>query len=701
MNKKTLLLLLTILIVGLIVLVSAQRVIVKNVIKFDNSFQAINGVENINFNTDDVLLATSPETVVTLPNIFKENLDASSTALIDATNNVMYLTPSILITPNGEITPLPPQSVVSNNGKQYSVRDTDITFVEGVIKTTSFYSFYSPNIKVDKDEFKDVLFLTSSERGDSFIIYDKDQQLQKLNTDTQVEMDKFTFAIGGEILEGEIEMDLTFFGEEEISNLQIEEEFAKEAESNDGSQDGEIGDQASGGGGGSSGGTTPSGANTSSLRAFITAFFKSKNVSHIPNIEVVIVEKTEYVDAQIRIDDTSNNLVNATLNILNLDDSIVSVHAINPSEVNQKIKVDELVADTEYKYYVTMSYLNQYYEMVQYSSSKLKFSTKALDVNIELSEAAEDFIEIYVYSDLGEKIEYGEVVIYDDKTNEIHREPIDPDALASNQATILFSQLKPDNEYTFTVENLSYKDEVHYIEEEQLFTTQKQTPIIYDATVSTNSVKGEFSITSSNIFDPNNSVDKIRYEAYEIGNLQVPVATVQKTYYVSDRSATFGVDNTALRRNQDYVFKVTIIGNNNSNNFEVSTAFTSTVKIAGKRAPSAKLVIDYTTGTSFGGSIMFVDIENTIKTVSKLNLYENGHLIESKIINDHGNKYIFEFENLNLNTVYNLELEMTFDLEDGGGAYIDFPMESRVVITKKTNFSLFNTRFNLYDWRKL
>ena len=355
------------------------------------------------------------------------------------------------------------------------------------------------------------------------------------------------------------------------------------------------------------------------------------------------------------LENSSGKKVYQSVENLGVDEIDLSVSTLKPNTdytlvVESTYAVDGITYTKNfvYKIFRTLS-IGISVEKDVFTSESLGFAltvdkdTKVKSVDVVLSNSA------------GETIQTKTVNIEVSETEEIIRELVD------------FSGLSSNTEYTVSLTNVLYEGQIltnGYIES-LTYKTLKTKPILSGTSYEVNKRDGAFSLRLENIQDPDNGIQKYRFEIYVAST--VGEAEPIKTVETDKAEITVNIDDENILRNVEYVFKVVAEFQDNEKIYEYESEYSEVFSMDGVAFPTVRFEESTVTFERITGTIRIEDNENAIdETETQITVTYTDSIGNLKSFTSTGSYDIpVDVNNLRANETYRFGVYATIDLKDG------------------------------------
>lgn len=417
-----------------------------------------------------------------------------------------------------------------------------------------------------------------------------------------------------------------------------------------------------------------SGSSIFGLKDFFEDLFNS-NSSVTPEVNVVLTPGYSTVTADIDVFDPSN-AIQGKMNAYLYDENknLITFKEFDPAE-KVTISFDSLESETSYIFEIEASYTtskNEEYTGIFYSSM---FTTSRIALDVKVIQQLSDSFTLNVKVP-DESITYARFEVY--KNDSLGSEYIGEyevnidEALTSEGYNMKVSGLESNTTYTVNLVEMTVEGESIEGDQSLLVSTLKLTPTVSAPIVYPEPLESLFKVISPEINDPDNSIDTLNYEVWEVdatGN-KTYITSIEKTAQNMNEYANIYVDGDIIKRNTTYQFRVVAEGFDNLHYYKVESEFSGNYIMSGIEPPVAIFSYDMATDITFNSIMLdveIVDLNGAIVGSPVLEIYKGADKLASSYTLAPGDNLDLTFDGLTANTTYTLQVVADVDLQDGEG----------------------------------
>lgn len=433
---------------------------------------------------------------------------------------------------------------------------------------------------------------------------------------------------------------------------------------------------------------------TNTVEGEINEYERSSDpVFIVSSLDITTNSVYSVIDAQ----DTDGVLTGDThIEIVNIaTGQAVYQNRFSNGESSFEIHTENLLPETNYALTVTAGY-NKDETVVNRTFIQKTFLTEAVGINLQENYTSTDDISIRI-----EKSDYSRVgelsaAIYNSNGEKVYSEPVEFGE--EKFVDVNFEGLSHDSDYEIRLEDFHYLNAIvstsfsisdHY-------KTLKRKPTLGQPNYVIDKRNATFSLNIGDTIDPDNGITGYRYEVYDARNINdSPIYTVNKA---GRGSVEVPVDGNALKRGDDYVFRVIAEFNDNVRDYELVSPFAAkAMSLEGAIFPSIRFDEDVVTFERISGDIIIIDDGGVIEDDAVINITYTDSLGGGGSYTASGLRKIhFEQDNLRKKETYTITVSAPVDMKDGNQIGDQF-IGSIVLQTRDTNPLQLNYNVNQND----
>jgi len=411
-----------------------------------------------------------------------------------------------------------------------------------------------------------------------------------------------------------------------------------------------------------------------------------KVTSPIFSITDVNVTSNKF-EADIYIEDPDSLLIgDINIKIINLaNNRIVYQDQKMDGNTNFSISVENLDADTNYIFVVSSNYT---YNNQTYTKDFIQrtFVTESIGVKLEKNYFTTNVLSFNIVKQSFSRVSKVDVSLMDSNNQIIASEQVE---LLLESSEVTFDNLTTNKEYKVVISNFLYDNAIisDKFDIQATYKTLKEKPSLGQTMFTIDKKAATFTMNISNVNDPQNGIIGYQYRVYDARNIdeENPILVIDKN---GKTSAELIVDNTNIKREVPYVFKLVAIFNDNEKTYEYTSDFSQPMKMDGVEFPTVRFNQTNVTFERIEGNIIINDSGNTLNLNdgSIMTIVYSDSVGNTKTMTSSGNLNIpFSVNNLRKNETYTISVYARVDLQDGNPVIDNCFVGSVVVQTQDTS----------------
>lgn len=384
------------------------------------------------------------------------------------------------------------------------------------------------------------------------------------------------------------------------------------------------------------------------------------------NVESFDVDSIS-INAQITIQDDEARLVrNPYIKILeNSTGKTVYAREEAIGTYNIDVSVSTLTPNTDYTLVVESAYDVDGITYTKNFVYKI-FRTKSVGITFEKDVFTNSSLKFKVSVDADSKVKSAQLSLVSSSGTVDQTYEVGNGTVAGTTAE--FIGLESNTEYTIRLTNVLYDGQIisNGFEQEMKFKTLKDKPEISEPSYEMDKRNSTFTLSITNVVDPDNGIQGYRYEVYDTrtGLDESPVYTKEVT---NKEEVVVNVDEKVLSRGVPYTFKVIALFNDNEKIVEYESEYSDIMKMDGVAFPTVRFEKVTVTYERIQGKLIIEDPNNTISTAENNDLlvtYTDSTGYTRQFTYQGGLTIPIDINDLRSNETYKFRVYTTVDLKD-------------------------------------
>lgn len=389
-------------------------------------------------------------------------------------------------------------------------------------------------------------------------------------------------------------------------------------------------------------------------------------VAPVFNVESFDVDSIS-VNAQITIQDDEARLVrNPYIKILeNSTGKTVYAREEAIGTYNMDVSVSTLTPNTDYTLVVESAYDVDGITYTKNFVYKI-FRTKSVGITFEKDVFTNSSLKFKISVDADSKVKSAQLSLVSTSGTVDQTYEVGNGTIAGETAE--FIGLESNTEYTIKLTNVLYDGQIisNGFEQAVNFKTLKDKPEISGPSYEMDKRNSTFTLSITNVVDPDNGIQGYRFEVYDTrtGLDEVPVYTKEVT---NKEEVIVNVDEKVLSRGVPYTFKVIASFNDNEKIVEYESEYSDIMKMDGVAFPTVRFEKETITYERIQGKLIIEDPNNTISTDENNELlvtYTDSTGYTRQFTYKGGLTIPIDINDLRSNETYKFRIYTTIDLKD-------------------------------------
>lgn len=662
----------------------------------------INGTEYVEVSVGDKVRTTTGDIVY----VNGETYDGNSFYVSEDKKEMVVLNDAYLVTENAKISPIEKNTKIikSSEGYEYPTNDSSVHFESGIVYNSDdpTYLVMGDENKIGDTYISDEFVLSVDDGGSASIVNIDDMTKQSFLmgdetitvAENTIDTKKREYHVGDEVVmltnepiiieeteqknDEQTEMQETIDEVDTSNNVtntvaQTTTNSSNTSTSSNSQSQTIVYDNETA--------PTESQEDFSSITGLGKFFYDlfTFNPDYVPTMVLTVIPTYSTVTFDVSVEDVGGTFESMVMQLTDTSTGVQTFYPIMPVNGAASVKITNLKPGTEYEYSFLITYKNGKGESVNNLAKSGMFTTKDYELFITTYQIQDSQITLKV--EVPSELSYtsGTIALYDEGNVLVEEIPINFEEIATYGFTyVTFDNLNSNSTYTYKLKDVKLPDgKLVDIGIEDDLLTAKKTPIIKEPVVTLDFVNGCFNVKASYVSDPDFAVDYVTFYVYNFDDTTTPIEEETVPFNSASASYKFCINSSSkLKRNKNYKFAIELGGNNNYEDFKLKSKISDSYMIDGIAPPSAEIDILSTTDDMISGTVTLVDDEAAIITNAVLQVKKTttGEVVDSMVIEVGMTE--FRFENLEPGTSYTIEVVTSFDLENGGPPYTNYPIKS-------------------------
>lgn len=435
----------------------------------------------------------------------------------------------------------------------------------------------------------------------------------------------------------------------------------------------------------------------------------------VPVVDVTLAVKGQEATGKIKITDPASRLSSLKAELYDANNKLVKTVVLHEKRKQEGFAFKELQYGEQYQVVVQGSYKSVDDKVQQTTFFRRMIQVRPAVIDKKVVERGADFVVI----ELTAQELYGQINQFKLKYKENNSQNGNYQTISVNTAELMktgktkvrLAHLTSNQAYVVEMEKLEVSskdvtDSAWYL----ITSTLKEQPTIKGLQLQYHTEKGEFEVQPDRLKDPDETIQSIRYVAYQQQDYQKNGSKAQEyastVIHGDQKNATAKVARTVDMTDGDYVFVAYITGNDGQSDFTLTSPVSNAVVVGKKSKPTVDFSLKEAEQDRLVVHYEIFDADKTLLydnlTHPQMKLYkadEQGMIIGEPIsvtdlYKESDITELLDFTKLESETYYVVVMSASYNLDDGAGIMVNAdigrsaPFKTTPVTKVKASYTL-------------